>query len=152
MPELLTAEMLRNICNPLQLLAMIISLVYPPVAAQLLMPVTITALFSNTGKTQATQPYIGKFQRHRVFLYHCSALATSLSYCTDWIYCLTTCSSSVHSMLTLPLILPPNITFSWLLISFNPIRAWKRVGGWLNPLESITKAKTGKYQELDSQL
>lgn len=96
MPELLTAEVLRNICKPLQLLAMIISLAYPPVAAQLLMPVTVTALFSNTGKTQATQPYVGKFHRYRVFLYHCSSLVISLSYCTDWMYCLTTCSTSIH--------------------------------------------------------
>lgn len=54
MSELLTAELLRNICKPLQLLS-IISLVYPPVVAPLLMPVTITALFSSTGKIQATR-------------------------------------------------------------------------------------------------
>lgn len=77
MSELLTGELLRNICKPLQLLS-IISLVYPPVVAQLLMPVTITALFSSTGKIQATRSSVGKFHRYREFLHHCSSLATSL--------------------------------------------------------------------------
>lgn len=50
MPESLTAEVLRNICKLLQLLTVIMSLAYLPIAAQLLMPVTNSALFSNTGK------------------------------------------------------------------------------------------------------
>lgn len=54
---------------------MIISWAYPPVAAQLLIPLTVSALFSNTVKTQVTEPYVGKFQGYRVFLYHCSSLA-----------------------------------------------------------------------------
>lgn len=141
MPELLTAEVLRNICKPLQLLAMIISLAYPLVAAQLLMPVTVTALFFNTGKTRAAQPY-----SYRAFLHHCSSLATSFLHRTDQMYCLITCSSSICSILTPPLILPPNTKFSQLLASFSPTGAWKRVGGWLNPLESITSAKRGRYQ------
>lgn len=55
MPELLTSDVLRNICKPLQLLARTISLTHSPGAAHLLVLVTVTALFSNMGKTQATQ-------------------------------------------------------------------------------------------------
>lgn len=61
MPQLLTSEVLRNICRPLQLLAMTISLTYPPAAAahQLALG-TVTALLSSAGKTQGTQSQLAQ--------------------------------------------------------------------------------------------
>lgn len=63
MPELLTSEVLRNICRPLQLLAMTIPLTYPPVAAHPLVLATVIALLSSTGKIQSKTDI--------VFLCHC---------------------------------------------------------------------------------
>lgn len=81
MPESLTAEVLRNICKLLQLLTVTMSLAYLPIAAQLLMPVTSSALFSSTGKTQATQRKVSQI----VFLYHFSSLVTAVIALTECI-------------------------------------------------------------------
>lgn len=66
MPELLTSEVLRNICRPLQLLAMTIPLTYPPVAAHPLVLATVIALLFSTGKIQYRKNTIDI-----VFLCHC---------------------------------------------------------------------------------